>query len=577
LAWIRVGSARAHSLAAGLCAVGVLLVGAGSAHAALSASGQDFGATSGQVFSGVVAHFVDTTPSTVSASIDWGDGTPASVGTAQCKVCTNDRTNADVVGTHTYAQGGKYDVTVSFTDSDGDTAQAVGRAAVVDPPPRITVAGPAEPEGSSGVHDVSFTVTLERPTDKPVSVDWSTSDLTAHGWALGPTQAQTYSDVLPGSAFHDEIEALTAHGVVSGYADGTFKINANVTRGQLAKMIWKALTVEGTPLVPAPGPTAIFTDVQAGSAFYAAIEYVAGRGFASGYFDGTFRPSNSPTRGQMAKQVDLALGGPPGSPPATPTFSDLPKTDPFYPFVEDLVARGLISGFADGTFRPFNNVTRGQAAKLVALAFHPGDYATSSGTATVPAGQTQATFAVPVYGDTQPEGDDQFQVLLAGAQNGTLVTPTAAATLQNDDPAPPATTSTSLGTSVDQVVGRVSGRAIKVQLATKAPVLDLGRLGKAPVPRTLVVNLLPLPKGPADTEVASAAVKPLARTRIRIGANRRGSIRVRLPGKVVKRLSRARKLSLRLEVDLASGGQDAKADGTVTLRAEGHALPAVQR
>ncbi|MEA2478407.1 MAG: hypothetical protein QOJ07_329 [Thermoleophilaceae bacterium] len=570
---MRSRSRRTRILTTSLCAAVGTLVAVASAQAAITAQGQDFGATAGQTFSGTVAHMVDTTPSNVSTVIDWGDGTAASIGTLQCKVCNNDRTNADVTGTHTYAQGGGYEVTVTFTGSDGDSAQAVGHAAVVEPPPRITVTGPSEPEGSDGVHDVSFTVALSRATDKPVSVDWSTSDLSARGWALGPPQAQTYTDLQPGTAFHDEVEALTAHGVVTGYADGTFRPKIEITRGQLAHMVWKAMTVEGAPGAPVPGPTPIFTDVSPGSAFYAPIEFIGSRGIASGYADGTFRPSAGATRAQLAKQVDLAIGGPAGPPPPTPTFSDVPTTHPFYPFVEDLAARGVVSGFADGTFRPLAGALRGQAAKVVALALHPGDYAASSGTVSVPAGQTGATFAIPVYGDTAPEGDDQFQVSLANAANGTLVTPTAAATLQNDDPAPPAPTSTSLGTTVDQLVGRVSGRPIRVKLGNAAPILDLGHLSKAPLPRTLVVNLLPLPRH----SVATAAAKPLAHIRIRIPANHRGWIRVPLGRKVGSQLTRKRTLSLRLGLELSSATQAASADGVVTLRGVGRGVPAVQR
>ena len=44
-----------------------------------------------------------------------------------------------------------------------------------------------------------------------------------------------------------------------------------------------------------------FSDVPAGHWAYDAIHYVAGKGIASGYADGTFRPNNPITRGQMAK------------------------------------------------------------------------------------------------------------------------------------------------------------------------------------------------------------------------------------------------------------------------------------
>jgi hypothetical protein len=59
---------------------------------------------------------------------------------------------------------------------------------------------------------------------------------------------------------------------------------------------------------------------------------------------------------------------------ATPTvclisFTDVPPDSPFYSYIECLACRDIIdiiSGYQDGTFRPGNNVTRGQAAKIVA-------------------------------------------------------------------------------------------------------------------------------------------------------------------------------------------------------------------
>ena len=40
----------------------------------------------------------------------------------------------------------------------------------------------------------------------------------------------------------------------------------------------------------------------------------------------------------------------------------------YYTPVYYLACRGVVGGYADGTFRPFNNTTRGQMAKIVVLA-----------------------------------------------------------------------------------------------------------------------------------------------------------------------------------------------------------------
>jgi hypothetical protein len=49
-------------------------------------------------------------------------------------------------------------------------------------------------------------------------------------------------------------------------------------------------------------------------------------------------------------------------------FTDLSAADPFYPYIRCMFCLGIVSGYSDGTFRPGSNVTRGQAAKIIANA-----------------------------------------------------------------------------------------------------------------------------------------------------------------------------------------------------------------
>src|SRR5436309_3241279 len=49
-------------------------------------------------------------------------------------------------------------------------------------------------------------------------------------------------------------------------------------------------------------------------------------------------------------------------------FTDVPPSDPSYVYIRCLACRGILTGYADGTFLPANSVTRGQTAKIVANA-----------------------------------------------------------------------------------------------------------------------------------------------------------------------------------------------------------------
>ena len=148
-------------------------------------------------------------------------------------------------------------------------------------------------------------------------------------------------------------------GAISGYSDGTFRPFNNTTRGQVAKIV---VLAEGWTLLNPQEPT--FTDVPTVHTFYTYVETLYEHGAISGYADGTYRPYNDVTRGQIAKIVVLSRAWPPYSPP-TPTFTDVPLTSPFYTYVETALERGVIQGYSDGTYRPANSATRGQISKVV--------------------------------------------------------------------------------------------------------------------------------------------------------------------------------------------------------------------
>src|SRR5207237_3144523 len=87
------------------------------------------------------------------------------------------------------------------------------------------------------------------------------------------------------------------------------------------------------PCRPTGGCPPRFPDVPAFSTYFNAANFLYDDGVVSGYIDGTFRPYNLTTRGQLAKIVVLAQGWAIYA-PATPTFRDVPATHPFYRYVE---------------------------------------------------------------------------------------------------------------------------------------------------------------------------------------------------------------------------------------------------
>jgi len=180
--------------------------------------------------------------------------------------------------------------------------------------------------------------------------------------------------------FYNDVRCVYCLGAVSGYADGTFRPFNNTTRGQMAKIITIALRIP--ILTPTGTPT--FNDVAPGSAFYDYVETLAANGIVSGYADGTYRPNTYVTRGQLSKIDALAANHVYGWEilnPATPTFSDVPSGSAFYEYIETVHCHGVVSGYADGTFRPGNNAIRAQIAKIVCnTSQNPADTCTGTPT-----------------------------------------------------------------------------------------------------------------------------------------------------------------------------------------------------
>jgi 5'-nucleotidase/UDP-sugar diphosphatase len=107
-----------------------------------------------------------------------------------------------------------------------------------------------------------------------------------------------------------------------------------------------------------------FTDVPRNHPFFAYIETAYKHGAVTGYSDGTFRPYSDMTRGQLCKVIVLAAGWSLYT-PAQPTFTDVSPANEFYQHIETAFFNGIVSGYADGTFRPQNYATRGQVAKIM--------------------------------------------------------------------------------------------------------------------------------------------------------------------------------------------------------------------
>ena len=112
-----------------------------------------------------------------------------------------------------------------------------------------------------------------------------------------------------------------------------------------------------------------FSDINSSQYFYADVLELSTRGIINGFPDGTFKPGNNLTRGQAAKMIAGILGLDTVN-VVNPNFSDIPTTHQYYGAIAALKQAGIINGYPDGTFRQGGKIERNHVAKMIANAMN---------------------------------------------------------------------------------------------------------------------------------------------------------------------------------------------------------------
>ena len=159
------------------------------------------------------------------------------------------------------------------------------------------------------------------------------------------------------------IQGLTAMGVISGYADASFKPDKVINRAEFAQIISVALNLPAAEASSAAGfkdwkSTASWARAGIAKAFKANI--------IKGYEDGTFRPEQPISRSEMAVMIVNAMQKVPGSEVAAVSFTDSSQIPTWArSYVQVAVQEGIIAGKGGNLFKPSDQATRAEAACMV--------------------------------------------------------------------------------------------------------------------------------------------------------------------------------------------------------------------
>ena len=145
---------------------------------------------------------------------------------------------------------------------------------------------------------------------------------------------------------------------LKGYQDSTIRPNNGITRAEVATIFYRLLKDS----FQLDNPSAFFIDVPDDAWYSKAVKTLADLGILKGYADGSFRPNNPVTRAEyatIAARFDVL------ETVSFASFIDVPMNHWAAPFIYSVHAKGWANGYQDSSFRPSQLITRAEVTKIV--------------------------------------------------------------------------------------------------------------------------------------------------------------------------------------------------------------------
>jgi len=175
-----------------------------------------------------------------------------------------------------------------------------------------------------------------------------------------------FTDVSPSDPFFPAIDLLRESGITTGCQTSPpmYCSTDNITEGQMAVFVVRSV-MGGDNFTYTQTP--YFSDVPASYSFFQWIQKMQDLGIALPCAPNQYCPDTPVTRGIMAVLIIRGRYGvaTPTSYPATPYFTDVPPSHPYFPWIQKMKQLGITSGCTTTTYCPDDPVTRGQMAVFI--------------------------------------------------------------------------------------------------------------------------------------------------------------------------------------------------------------------
>ena len=156
------------------------------------------------------------------------------------------------------------------------------------------------------------------------------------------------------------LDKLNHNAYLIGYPDGTVQPDGNITRGEVSAIYFRLLTEEARKDYWKTDNK--YTDVSKEAWYNNEVSTLSNLGVIKGYPAGDFKPDGDITRAEFASMTARFLADKVKA--TNGKLNDIEghwaKED-----INRLVAEGIIEGYGDGSFKPEQNITRAEAARIV--------------------------------------------------------------------------------------------------------------------------------------------------------------------------------------------------------------------
>ncbi|MCC8169882.1 MAG: S-layer homology domain-containing protein [Oscillospiraceae bacterium] len=154
---------------------------------------------------------------------------------------------------------------------------------------------------------------------------------------------------------------------ISGYEDGTFKPDGNITRAEAATIISKIAGIDETAEYEN-----VFEDVSKNAWYANYVNFMAENEYISGYGGTVFKPENNITRAEFCVILCNYLGVEPID--GESKFTDVSESFWARGYINAMSDKGYVSGYTSGAFVPDGTITRAEAVTMLNRALGRDDF-----------------------------------------------------------------------------------------------------------------------------------------------------------------------------------------------------------